>query len=61
MYKKYEALRNEKGMTDAEVSRAANVPPSTLYDWKADRYTPKADKLMRIAEALGVSIEYFLK
>ena len=61
MYERYAALRDKRKMNDAEVAKTAGIPASTLYDWKAGRYQPKLDKLVKIADALGESIEYFLK
>ena len=60
-YQKYAKLRDEKGVTDYEVSKNTNVPTSTLSNWKAGRYTPKADKIKDIADYFGVSIEYFIE
>lgn len=60
-YKKYAALRDSKSITDYEVSKKTEVLTSTLSNWKAGRYTPKADKIKKIADYFGVSIEYFLE
>lgn len=61
MYAKYVKLRDSKGMTDAEVSRLSGVPKSTFTDWKSGRSNPKIEKLIKITNALGVSIEDFIK
>lgn len=45
-----------KGVKLQELYAAANVNPSVLYDMK--KSFPKVDTLARIAEALGVSIDY---
>lgn len=60
-YKKYSTMRDERGMTDYEVSKLSGVSTSTLSNWKAGRYTPKADKVKNIANVFKVSIEYFLE
>lgn len=60
-YKKYAALRDSKSITDYEVSKKTEVSTSTLSNWKAGRYTPKSDKIKKIADYFGVSIEYFLE
>ena len=60
-YKKYSELRDNKGLTDYEVSKNTNVQTSTLSNWKAGRYTPKSDKIKAIADYFGVSIEYFFE
>ena len=60
-YKKYAVLRDSKSVTDYEVSKKTEVSTSTLSNWKAGRYTPKSDKIKKIADYFGVSIEYFLE
>lgn len=57
MYSKYAELKAAKGVKDIDVSRATGVSPSTLSDWKKGLYTPKTDKLKKIADFFGVSIE----
>lgn len=61
MYAKYEALRNARNVTDYEVYKQTNVPTSTLTNWKKGRYTPKIDKIKKLADYFGVPIEYFLE
>lgn len=56
-YKKYAILRDEKKVTDYEVAKRTGVETSTLSNWKIGRYTPKVDKVARIAKYFGVSIE----
>lgn len=58
MYEIYEKLRNEKGLTNADVSRATGISTATLSQWKNGRYTPKMDKLEKIACLLSVLVEY---
>lgn len=57
VYETYERLRDEKGLNNAQVAVAADIPMSTIYDWKAGRYMPKTDKLMAIAKVLGVTLD----
>ena len=58
MYEIFDELRKEAGMNLSAVGRATGISPSTLTDWRAGRYTPKADKMKRIADLFGVSVEY---
>lgn len=58
MYSIFEKLLNEKGIKVADVCRATGIRQGVFSDWKAGRYTPKADKLNAIAHYLGVSYEY---
>lgn len=60
MYERYCKLRDEKGYKDATVARLANIPKSTFTDWKSGRSVPKREKLIRIAECLGVSLDYLM-
>lgn len=59
MYARYAELRDAKGVRDADVSSATGIKKSTLSDWKAGISEPKFDKLIKIADFFGVSIEVF--
>ena len=61
MYKSYVRIRDERGLTDYEVAKRAGFSAGTLSDWKAGRYTPKLDKIRKIAEVLGVTIDELAK
>ncbi len=61
MYSKFEKLLIESGKTAYQVSKDTGVATATLTEWKKGTYTPKIDKLLKLAEYFGVSIEYFLK
>ena len=58
MYSVFEDLMKRNGYSFSEVGRATGIAPSTFTDWRAGRYTPKHDKLQKIADFFGVSIEY---
>ncbi len=60
MYEIFERLCEAKGLTPYKVSKATGIPTATLSNWKAGRYTPKQDKLQKIADFLGVSFEYLM-
>lgn len=34
MYKVYEKLRDDRGLTDYEVAKQTGIPQSSIYDWK---------------------------
>lgn len=61
MYERYVFLRDEKGLTDYKVSEETGIVKSTFSDWKSGRSAPKIDKLKRIADYFGVTVDYFLK
>ncbi|MPN19786.1 LexA repressor [bioreactor metagenome] len=58
MYEIYCKLRDLKKYKDADVSKATGITKSTFTDWKNGRSTPKLDKLQKIADFLGVTVEY---
>lgn len=60
MYEIFKRLLEEKGLKAYDVCKATGIPSSSITDWKKGRYTPKADKMQKIADFLGVSLEYLM-
>lgn len=60
MYEIYETIRNSKGIKDSDVAKGTGIPKSTFSEWKRGTYTPKQEKLQKIANYFGVSLEYLL-
>ena len=60
MYEIFSKLIQERGITPYKVSKDTGVSQSTLSDWKRGVSTPKQDKLQKIADYLGVSIDYLM-
>ena len=58
MWEIFEKLLQERGITSYKVSKETGIGRSTFTDWKNGRSVPGTDKLMKISEYLGVSIEY---
>lgn len=56
MYSDFERILSERGLKVIDVRKATGVSSSTFTDWKAGRYTPKFDKMKKIADFLGVSV-----
>ena len=56
-YENYEVIRDLRGLKNADVSRLSGIAQSTFTDWKKGRSYPKAEKLIRISDALGVSLQ----
>lgn len=61
MYKNYEKLRDERGLTNYQVAKETGIGENTLSQWKQGRSTPKVDKLMKIAKLFGVPVEELIK
>lgn len=61
MYEKYCALRDKAGVTDYQVSVGTGIVQSTFTDWKTGRSKPKIEKLKKIADFFGVTVDYFLE
>ena len=59
-YEKYCEYRDSKGMKDIEVARKAEIPPSVFSEWKKGKSTPKADKMVKIANALEMDYSEFI-
>lgn len=60
MYERYVRLRNKRKVTDYRVVAETGISRSTFTDWKTGRSKPKLDKLLKIVNYFGVSIEYFI-
>lgn len=60
MYDVFEKLCNKKGVTPYRVCKETGLTTSTISNWKAGRYTPKQDKMQKIAEYFGVSVDYLM-
>lgn len=58
MWEIFESLLKEKDITCYKVSKETGIGRSTFTDWKNGRSVPGTDKLIKISEYLGVSIEY---
>ena len=58
-YAKFQELCAMRGVRPATVSRATGISTATMTSWKQGKYTPKIDKLQKIADYFGVSVDYF--
>lgn len=57
---KYRKLLEMRNVTNYQVSKATNIPQSTLGKFKNDKLTPKLDKLKILASYFEVPIAYFV-
>lgn len=59
IYERFASLCNERGVTPYRVGKETGIARSTLSEWKKGTYTPKVDKIKKVADYFGVSIGYF--
>ena len=60
MYEIFVKLLEKYGVTAYKVSKATGIGGSTFTDWKNGRSVPKQDKLQKIADYFGVTIDYLM-
>ena len=60
MYEIFLKLLEKRGVTAYRVSKATGIAGSTFTDWKTGRSTPKQDKLQKIADYFGVTVDYLM-
>lgn len=51
------ALTQKKAVTMAQLSRATGIPPQTLNNWMSGQEPRGLDKLKRIADYFGVTLD----
>ena len=56
-YENYSKIRESKKMKDRDVAVATGIDPATFSHWKKGLYTPKEDKLAKIANCFNVTID----
>ena len=52
--------RKAKGLTQKELAEAVGVAEVTISQYEADKYSPKYDKMVKIAEALNIPVSDLL-
>lgn len=61
MYKVFEQILHDRGLTSYRVSIDTGIPQATFSRWKHSVATPKLNKLKKISEYLGVTLEELTK
>ena len=56
----FEKLLKQRKMYANTVAKATGIPASTFTDWKMGRSKPKIDKMQKIADYLGVTVDYLM-
>ncbi len=60
MYEIFAKLLSEKGLKAADVTRATGIKSPVFSEWKKGKSRPNSDKMLKIANFLGVSVEYLM-
>lgn len=60
MYEIFRLLLEKHGCKAADVTRATGISSVVFSEWKKGKSTPKQDKLIKIAEYFGVTLEYLM-
>ena len=60
MYEIFSKLLKQRNLRAADVCKGTGLPSSLFSEWKRGKSNPKADKLQKIADFFGVSIEYLM-
>ena len=60
MYEIFELLLAKHGVTPYRVAKETGIATATLSDWKKGRSIPKQDKLKKIADYFGVTVDYLM-
>lgn len=58
-YQNYSYYRDQKGLSDYQISQYTGVTRSTISDWKHERHQPQLKTLQKIADFLGVEVNAF--
>lgn len=59
MYEYFEYLLKLHGVRPSQVAKSTGLPPSLFTDWKKNRYKPKYERLLIIANYFDVPVENF--
>lgn len=60
MYEIFEKLLEKHGITAYRVAKETGITTATLTSWKQGKYVPKKDKLQKIADYFGVTVDYLM-
>lgn len=60
MYEIFAKLLSEKGLKAADVTRATGIKSPVFSEWKKGKSKPNVEKMIKIANFLGVSVEYLM-
>ena len=52
-------LMNKKGWTPYELSNQTGISTNAIYDWNKIGAMPTMPNIIKICEAMGITLEYF--
>ena len=55
--KNLQALRETAGLSQSELAEKSGISVKTIQNWEIDRNTPRMDALVRLAKALGTTLD----
>ncbi len=55
------AARLAAGLTQKELAAKVGIPYQTLQRWEYGTFSPNMDNLIKLASALGISVEELVK
>lgn len=59
-YENFDLLCKKNNVKPSDVSKSTQISTATLSSWKKGTYTPKQDKLQKIADYFKVSVDYLM-
>lgn len=60
MYEIFEKLLEKYGVTTYQVAKATGISTASFTGWKQGKWNFKQDKLQKIADFFGVTIDYLM-
>lgn len=58
-FTKLETLKNARGISFYKIANDLGFAKSLFSDWKSGKSMPKTDKLIKLADYFGVTVDYF--
>ena len=55
--KNLQALREAAGLSQSELAEKSGISVKTIQNWEIDRNSPRMDALVRLAQALGTTLD----
>lgn len=53
-------LLSQKGKTQTDIARLLNIRPTTVSEWRKNKYTPSVAHCVALADFFGVSLDYLI-